>query len=98
MLAWQDHGLFEDVFAHGTVKLTLQALHVRLAKANKREMRLCMSWRTLYYGGGKKNLGLTKIANGLLFLIFPSGLRADRRVDCHWRGDISECIQSCFLL
>lgn len=28
VLAWQNHRLFEDVFAHGTVKLALQALHV----------------------------------------------------------------------
>lgn len=35
VLAWQNHGLFEDVFAHGTVKLALQALHVGLAKARE---------------------------------------------------------------
>lgn len=80
MLAWQDHGLFEDVFAHGTVKLTLQALHVRLAKANKREIRLCMSWRTLCYDGGEKKFGLDK--NSKWPVISNISLRIAGRQSC----------------
>lgn len=38
MLAWQDYGLFGDVLANRTVQLELQALHVRLAKAKKRQV------------------------------------------------------------
>lgn len=37
MLAWQHDGLFGDALADGTVQLQLQALHVRLPGAQKRQ-------------------------------------------------------------